>query len=73
MATGAEGLRSRVFAGQVNDGLVDREMQAGGVSSSAQTALYFTPHTEEVAMMSPAEVAGVLDGIGGLVDAGGFR
>ena len=66
-------LRSRVFASQVNDGLVAHDMQAGGVILSAQTTLPFTPHTQEVQTMNPVEVAGVLDGTGGLVDTGGFR
>ena len=66
-------LRSRVFNGQVNDGLVAHDMQAGGVILSAQTTQATTPHTRETEVVNPAEVAGILDGTSGVVDTGGFR
>ena len=69
----AELLRSRVFNGQVNDGLVAHDMQAGGVILSAQTTLTNTPHTKETEVVNPVEVAGILDGTSGVVDTGGFQ
>lgn len=66
-------LRERVFNGQVNDGLVGRNMQAGGVSISAQTVLSNTAHTRETQTVSPTEVAALLDGTGGTLDNGGFQ
>ena len=66
-------LRSRVFNGQVNDGLVPHDIQAGGLIVSARTIESFTPHTKETQVVNPAGVAGILDNVGGIADTAGFR
>jgi hypothetical protein len=71
--SGSELLRSRVFNGQVNDGLVARDVQSGGTIFNAQTTQSNTPHTRETEVAHPAEVAWLLDVTSEIVDAGGFR
>lgn len=69
----AENLRSRVFDGEVNDGLVGHSVQSGGVSSPAQTLLSNTAHTQEIEAVSAQDVAALLDSTSGELDNGGFQ